>query len=144
MQKTVVNGKWLDNEVMSNFKNPQVEIQTDLLKNAVFAFLIRDTPTFRIWVYNFIQNISSLRIVLNPANINLLPHRRVTWPTRITLHWFLIHQVLKWMSNMYLCTLFPFYMLLTYFLIVGKIWFLAHNYILLIHLDVMNNFGDDQ
>ena len=30
---------------------------------------------------------------------------------------------------------------------LGKIWFLTHNYILLIHLDVMNNFGnlgDDQ
>ena len=48
----------------------------------------------------------------------------------------------KWVSNMYLCTLFPFYMLLTYFLILEKIWFLTHNYILLIHLDVMNNFGD--
>ena len=37
-----------------------------------------------------------------------------------------------------------FYMLLTYFLILGKTNFLAHNYILCIHLDVMKKFGDDQ
>ena len=30
------------------------------------------------------------------------------------------------------------------FLMVGKTNFLAHNYILCIHLDVMKNFGDDQ
>ena len=34
-------------------------------------------------------------------------------------------------------------MLLTYFLIVEKTNFLAHSYILLIHFDVMDNFGDD-
>ena len=49
------------------------------------------------------------------------------------------------MSKVLLCTLFPFYMPLTYFLKVEKTNFLAHNYILLlIHLDVMDNFGDDQ
>ena len=30
----------------------------------------------------------------------------------------------------------------TYFFILEKAWFLAHNYILYIHWDVMNNFGD--
>ena len=35
-------------------------------------------------------------------------------------------------------------MLLTFFLVVGKTNFLAHNYILCIHLDVMEKIGDDQ
>ena len=30
------------------------------------------------------------------------------------------------------------------FLVLGKTNFLAHNYILCIHLDVMKNIGDDQ
>ena len=46
---------------------------------------------------------------------------------------------------MYLCTLFPFYTILTYFLIVDKTcFFFVHKYILLIQLDVMYNFCDEQ
>ena len=47
-------------------------------------------------------------------------------------------------SKMYLCTLFPFYIILTYFLMVDKTYFFVHKYILLIQLDVMYNFCDEQ
>ena len=41
---------------------------------------------------------------------------------------------------MYLCTLFPFYTLLTYFMMFDKTCFFVHKYILLIQYDVMDNF----
>ena len=44
---------------------------------------------------------------------------------------------------MYLCTLFLFNTLLTYFLIVDQTCFFVHKYILLIQLDVMDNFFDE-
>ena len=45
---------------------------------------------------------------------------------------------------MYLCTLFLFNTLLTYFLIVDQTCFFVHKYILLIQLDVMDYFCDEQ
>ena len=51
------------------------------------------------------------------------------------------------MSKVYLGTLFPFYTLLKFliiFLIVDKTCFFVHIYIILIQLDVMDNFCDEQ
>ena len=45
---------------------------------------------------------------------------------------------------MYSCTLFLFNTLLTYFLIFDQTCFFVHKYISLIHLDVMDNFCDEQ
>ena len=51
------------------------------------------------------------------------------------------------MSKVYLGTLFPFHTLLRFlilFLIVDKTCFFVHKYIILIQLDVMANFCDEQ
>ena len=45
---------------------------------------------------------------------------------------------------MYLCTLFPFYTLLTYFLMLDKTLVFVHKYILLVQLHVMDKFCDEQ
>ena len=54
----------------------------------------------------------------------------------------------KWMSKVYLCTKYYIWSILhsiKIFLIMDKIgFFFVHKYILLIQLDVMDNFCDEQ